>query len=62
MYDNTLLVVLSDNGADPTYCGSNFPYRGKKGSLFEAGVLVPGFLAGGLIPEDLRVRSSPSSL
>lgn len=55
LYDETLLVVVSDNGADPQYCGSNFPYRGKKGSLFEGGVLVPAFITGALVPEDLQV-------
>ncbi|MEX2264309.1 MAG: sulfatase-like hydrolase/transferase [Bryobacteraceae bacterium] len=36
---NTIVVFLSDNGADPN--GSNGALRGRKSSLFEGGVRVP---------------------
>lgn len=36
---NTLVLFLSDNGADPN--GSNAPLRGRKSSVFEGGIRVP---------------------
>ena len=38
---NTLVVFLSDNGADPDYGGSNRPLRGRKTEYFEGGIRVP---------------------
>ena len=40
--NNTLVVFLSDNGADQS--GRNAPYRGGKGSVFEGGIRVPCFM------------------
>lgn len=40
--NNTLVVFLSDNGADQT--GRNAPYRGGKGSVYEGGIRVPCFM------------------
>jgi arylsulfatase A-like enzyme len=37
---NTLVLFLSDNGAE-THIGSNRPYRGGKGELYEGGIRVP---------------------
>jgi arylsulfatase A-like enzyme len=37
--DNTLVIFVSDNGADPN--GRNAPLRGRKSSLFEGGIRVP---------------------
>ncbi|MBL0157740.1 MAG: sulfatase-like hydrolase/transferase [Bryobacterales bacterium] len=37
--NNTLLLFLSDNGADPN--GRNLPYRGAKSSVWEGGIRVP---------------------
>ena len=39
--ESTLVVFASDNGGDPHYGGSNEPYRGAKGELFEGGIRVP---------------------
>lgn len=63
MWDNTVLVVTSDNGAMPNIPGSfigsagvNFPFRGGKGTAFEGGVRGVGFVQGGdkVIPASAR--------
>ncbi len=38
--DNTLIFITSDNGAY-SWVGSNYPFRGEKGSLFEGGHRLP---------------------
>jgi arylsulfatase I/J len=58
MWDNTFMVVSSDNGG-PIYRngsagGNNFPLRGGKKSNFEGGVRVNAFVTGGLVPEARR--------
>ncbi|MFO1152801.1 MAG: sulfatase-like hydrolase/transferase [Rhodospirillales bacterium] len=40
----TLVVFLSDNGANKTYGGSNAPLKNGKASLYEGGVRIPFFL------------------
>ncbi|HEY5654154.1 MAG TPA: sulfatase-like hydrolase/transferase [Pontiella sp.] len=45
MYDNTLIVFLSDNGGPTVKNGSNNgPLRDRKGSVWEGGVRVPFFI------------------
>ena len=44
MFDNTLLIFLSDNGGATTNASDNGPWRGMKGSKWEGGHRVP-FLA-----------------
>lgn len=39
LQDNTLVIFMSDNGASPS--GSNLPFSGFKGNLFEGGIRVP---------------------
>jgi arylsulfatase B len=62
MWENTLLVVTSDNGG-PTYPGkntalfgsaSNAPLRGGKTSDWEGGIRVTALAAGGLLPDARR--------
>lgn len=38
--DNTLVLLMSDNGGHPEYC-SNAPLRGSKWNLYEGGIRVP---------------------
>ncbi len=62
MWDNTLLVLSSDNGG-PIYPGkslkmfggaSNLPLRGGKSSDWEGGIRVNAFVSGGLVPPEMR--------
>lgn len=38
--ENSIIVVASDNGGCPSGGGCNYPLRGTKGSMFEAGTKV----------------------
>jgi len=56
MWDNTLLVFISDNGGAPvglaSFAGhSNYPLRSGKTTLFEGGLRVPAFVSGPLVKE-----------
>ena len=50
LWDNTLFVWTTDNGSPVNSAGSNDPFRGGKGSLWEGAYRVPGFIGGGLLP------------
>jgi arylsulfatase I/J len=54
MWENTLLVISSDNGGpiyrDGAAGANNFPLRGGKKSNFEGGVRVNTLVSGGLLP------------
>ena len=55
MVDSTLVIFMSDNGASSS--GSNLPFSGHKGNLFEGGIRVPciakwpGVIPAGLVSE-----------
>jgi len=44
MYNNSVILVSSDNGGEPKNGGYNWPYRGHKAGLWEGGVKAVGFL------------------
>ena len=44
MWNNTLLVFMSDNGAPESRFSSNIPLRGWKSMLFEGGIRTPAFI------------------
>ena len=57
MWDNTLMVVTSDNGGpvDPhESAATNYPLRGGKYSDWEGGVRATAFVSGGYIPKERR--------
>ena len=57
MWENTMLVLHSDNGGEimTQFCGSNnFPLRGGKFSNFEGGIRVNAVVGGGWVPPARR--------
>eukprot|EP01034_Spumella_vulgaris_P023024 gene23024-29212_t len=44
MANNTIIVLISDNGGYEVLNGNNYPYRESKGSLFRGGDTVPGLV------------------
>ena len=62
MWENTLMVVVADNGGDnPGGAASNWPLVGRKCLSWEGGTRVYGLATGGLIPA-ARHGSSTSQL
>ncbi|XP_065191775.1 arylsulfatase B-like [Sycon ciliatum] len=56
LWDNTLIVVSSDNGG-PVYPGggaNNYPLRGGKVTNWQGGVRVNAFVSGGFLPSGMR--------
>lgn len=49
MWNNSIVVWTTDNGSPIQVAGSNKPLRGGKGTNFEGGVRVPGFVTGGFV-------------
>ena len=41
MEEETIIIFVSDNGADVDYGGNNAPFRGEKNDLTEGGIRVP---------------------
>jgi len=57
LWDNTLMIVSSDNGGPltlPESGANNHPLRGGKYSDFEGGIRVAAFVSGGYLPEKVR--------
>eukprot|EP01034_Spumella_vulgaris_P028548 gene28548-35427_t len=54
MNDNTLFILVSDNGGNHLMDGNTYPMRGNKGSFYRGGDSVPAFIAGSanLIPKE----------
>ena len=59
LWDNSLVVVHTDNGAPVQVGGTNYPLRGGKGSNWEGGVRVPAVVSGGLLPASRRGTVAP---
>ena len=51
MADNTILVIVSDNGGEATVNGNSYPFKGNKGSLYRGGLSGTGFIHSKLLPE-----------
>jgi len=44
MYNNTVIVFVSDNGGWPPHGGNNYPLRGQKLTIWEGGTRTPAFV------------------
>ena len=58
LYNDTIIVVTSDNGGSIIKGASNYPLRGTKSTPFEGGSRVPTFLLG---PPHLLPRQQEES-
>jgi len=54
MWENTLMLFMSDNGGPIYDAASNYPLRGGKYSDFEGGVRVAAFASGGILSQAIR--------
>jgi arylsulfatase I/J len=58
LWNDTLFIWTTDNGAPVTVGGSNAPLRGSKGTNWEGGVKVPAFINGGVLPTGRRGKDT----
>ena len=49
IYDSTVFVCASDNGASPADGGNNWPLRGAKKDYYQGGIRVPAFIHSALL-------------
>lgn len=54
MYDDTVIVFMSDNGGDNHKGGNNWPYRGNKNTVWEGALRSASFVAGFGVPASLQ--------
>ena len=58
LWENTLLVLTSDNGGWPNAQNFNWPLRGGKQSYLEGGMRMHTAIGGGYLPSELRGKVS----
>mmetsp|Transcript_17826 Transcript_17826/g.22970 ORF Transcript_17826/g.22970 Transcript_17826/m.22970 type:complete len:574 (+) Transcript_17826:93-1814(+) len=54
MYENSIIIVSSDNGGCSNFGGNNYPFRGEKNTFFEGGVRTNAFIHSPLLPKNLK--------
>mmetsp|Transcript_1658 Transcript_1658/g.2734 ORF Transcript_1658/g.2734 Transcript_1658/m.2734 type:complete len:386 (-) Transcript_1658:115-1272(-) len=60
LWENTILIVASDNGGCSAHGASNWPLRGGKNQLWEGGIRVPAFIHSPILPREMRGRTFQS--
>ena len=55
-WENTVVIVFSDNGGKLEHGSSNLPFAGEKGQYWEGGTRVPAFISGGYVKNALLDR------
>lgn len=54
LFDDTIIIIASDNGGNPWAAGNNYPLRGMKNDLWEGGMRVNALIRSNLIPVERR--------
>lgn len=57
MANNTVMVLVSDNGGASAVDGNNYPFAGSKGSISRGGIAGTGLIHSQFIPENMRGQS-----
>jgi arylsulfatase A-like enzyme len=59
LWDNSIFIFTTDNGAPVQVGGTNYPLRGGKGSNWNGGFQVPFMISGGALPVSQRGKVAP---
>ena len=54
MGENTIMVIMSDNGGEKHVEGNTYPFKGHKGYYFRGGVSSTAILSGAVLPKKVR--------
>jgi arylsulfatase I/J len=55
-WENTVIVLFSDNGGIHRHGSTNTPLAGEKGQYWEGGIRVPAFVSGGFMAAQLKMN------
>ena len=54
MGENTIMVIMSDNGGEKHVAGNTYPFKGHKGYYFRGGVSSTAIVSGAVLPKKVR--------
>jgi arylsulfatase A-like enzyme len=55
--NNTVMIIVSDNGGSEDVIGNNYPYQGSKGDHYRGGVSSTAIIHSKLVPEERRGKT-----